>query len=700
MAKKELDRFDTKAKRNVQIKTKLVLIVFGAIVFCVLGTLCLTLAIFDRGLVKDAQDQIEHTATGVNQTLLDWIDTLSTGSGLLSSHTTIIESLSSGDTDSLAEIVESSLEHLNVDFFAVVGTDGCVLQNGAYNIGEGDDVTSCKLVREALNGEKVYGFCGFGPFDYAAIAVAPVFDDDSVVGCVVFGFDLADDVFVRQVKDTYNVECTMLKEDTRISTTLGVDFLGLKLSNKDVVKTVLNDKIPFKGNTVIEGVPYYAIYLPLFSGDDVTGMVFVARSMEIIEGIRNRTLILVIPLLMIVVAVIVSLTYMFVRWLMWRITNVTKFLEEMETGEADLTKRCGLFIRDEIGDLVVHFDFFLDKLQEIIRQIKESKTELAMSGADMAESSRNASDSINQIISNIGEISSHISNQGLSVGQSANAVDNIAQNITQLDGMIESQSSGVSQASAAVEEMIGNISSVNTSVDKMAHSFESLADNAKMGFAKQQDVNERIQQIEGQSVMLQEANQAISNIAEQTNLLAMNAAIEAAHAGEAGKGFSVVADEIRTLAETSGAQSRTISEQLNKIMDSISAVVAASEESSEAFSAVSKGIDETDQIVVQIKSAMAEQISGSQQINGALKDMNDSTVEVHRASKDMSSKNSIILKEMSSLRSSTELMRQSMEDVSSGARKVGENGSVLKDISESVRIAIDKISSQIDLFKV
>ena len=373
---------------------------------------------------------------------------------------------------------------------------------------------------------------------------------------------------------------------------------------------------------------------------------------------------------------------------------------DIATGNADLTKRIDVSSNNEIGQVVRGFNAFAEKLQEIIKDVKDSRDELSTAGEDMGASTQDTASAITQIIANIDSMKRQIVQQNDSVHQTAGAVNEIASNINSLETMIESQSAGVTEASAAVEQMIGNIKSVNQSMDKMASEFSILHADASTGFNKQQDVNERIKQIESQSEMLQEANSAISAIAEQTNLLAMNAAIEAAHAGEAGKGFSVVADEIRKLSETSTEQSKTIGEQLNNIKDSIQEVVQASQESSMAFESVSRKIEATDQLVMQIKAAMEEQNTGSRQISDALHSMNDSTIQVRNASQEMTEGNKAILEEVRNLQDATGAMKESMEEMSAGARKINETGASLEGISGKVKESIEKIGSQIDQFRV
>ena len=415
-----------------------------------------------------------------------------------------------------------------------------------------------------------------------------------------------------------------------------------------------------------------------------------------LTGLMNFAIICLV--LSIAAAVIILIPV--IRAIVRPLKVVSQSINQIASGNADLTKRIEISSKDEVGRVVDGFNNFSNKLQTILQNIKNSQTQLESVGNSMDESTQDTSASITQIIANIESVHSQIISQSQSVQQTAGAVNQIAANIASLENLIVHQADGVTGASSAIEEMMVNIESVNRSIDKMAASFDKLMADTMNGSSKQADVSHKVEQIVAQSQMLQEANLVISNIAEQTNLLAMNAAIEAAHAGESGKGFSVVADEIRKLSETSTAQSKTIGDQLDNIRTSIDEVVLASTDSNNAFVSVAEAIKETDEIVRLIKSAMEEQTVGSQQINKALHEMNDSTAEVRTAGHEMAEGNKHILDEVKNLQDSTLLMKQSMEEMSVGAERINATGAGLKDISEKLKETISQIGDEVRLFKV
>jgi methyl-accepting chemotaxis protein len=193
----------------------------------------------------------------------------------------------------------------------------------------------------------------------------------------------------------------------------------------------------------------------------------------------------------------------------------------------------------------------------------------------------------------------------------------VAGNIN-LSGRAEQQASTVEETAASVEEL----SSTVKQNARNAAEAKQLAENASQIAARGGEVVARVVDTMGDihtsSKKIVDIIAVIDGIAFQTNILALNAAVEAARAGEQGRGFSVVAAEVRNLAQRSAAASKQIKQLIE---ESVSKVGTGSKLVSEAGASVTETLDSIRRVTAlmfDIANASQEQSEGVEQINHAI----------------------------------------------------------------------------------
>lgn len=683
--------------KKMKMTTKIALMAVFPVFVMAAAIIISAARINERELLDLYSEDLWTAQNGFNRTIKDWSNNLATTGKMLAAMDAFVDGVENMDTDSLTAAVSWVVEGLTPDFALVTDGSGLILTG----MSAGESAARIDVVQKALRGELVRSIENTDFSEYGMLEAAPIKRGSEVIGTLIIGYDLVSHDLVGQMSESHGVECALFEGERIIASSFGDEYVGTTLDNPTVSDAVLKQGKAFSETSEIDGKRYSGVFIPFEDANgNISGMCYLGKDMS---GLRGMVITMMKDLAVVitVIVVVIGLAVILVTKRLLKPLEVLKdTMVGISSGDADLTKRIKLHVHDEIGEVVNGFNMFTDKLQHIVQEMKNSKKDLDIAGDDLNKSTEDATSAIEEILANINSIHSEIQKQSNAVDQTAGAVDEISSNIASLNNMIENQSSGVTQASAAVEEMIGNIGSVSASMERMSRSFDQLGSNANSGFDKLRDVSEKVKQIESESRLLQEANEAIASIASQTNLLSMNAAIEAAHAGEAGKGFAVVADEIRKLSETSTAQSKSIGEQLKQTQNSIANVVTATQEASDAFGIVANELKDTAQVVVQVRSAMEEQNEGSRQITDALKMMNDSTVEVRGASAEMNEGNSLILNEVKELQDVTHVIRTGMDEMKIGAQKISETGTAMSGISTKVQESINRIGAQVDLFKV
>lgn len=269
------------------------------------------------------------------------------------------------------------------------------------------------------------------------------------------------------------------------------------------------------------------------------------------------------------------------------VDRVIVTLKDIAEDNGDLTVRLKTQSKDEIGELVLWFNSFMEKLQAIIHQVVETAPPLAALATE-----------VNELSASITE----------TLGKQNKSVNDSKHNMELMSDSISSIAENAGEASGAAKDANEEADKGQRVVISTIHGIERLSDSvqeaSKVVSALKQDAA-------GANVVLD----VIKGVAEQTNLLALNAAIEAARAGDQGRGFAVVADEVRGLA----FRTQQSIEEINTILTQLqSASQAAVETMEDSTAAVASSVEDatrageslnviTDTIVT--ISAMNEQIA-------------------------------------------------------------------------------------------
>lgn len=382
------------------------------------------------------------------------------------------------------------------------------------------------------------------------------------------------------------------------------------------------------------------------------------------------------------------------------ITHVVSELKEISEGSGDLTARLEYGGKDEIAQLTKYFNQLVENLHGQISTVRRGMTDLSASSEDLAATAEQTAATVNQISATTESFKDRTARQSQAVDSSASSLKHLVEELRKLDSIMTEQSEQVLQSSASVEEMVASVGSVTANIENLSRLIRGLVGSADEGKSRLESVVTHVNAIAERSQALLETNDIMASISSQTNLLAMNAAIEAAHAGEAGKGFSVVADEIRKLAENAGAQSKTTSSVLQGIGGMIGDIAQAVGETDKAFVEILQQMESISDLTDVVQRSTQEQSLGNAQVLGAM----DRIKEISSQAKDrclsMQEESTITLKVMEDVHHLSDESLAGISEVAQGTKDINMAAHSLQSLSQKNRESIITVQSVTDRFKL
>ena len=225
----------------------------------------------------------------------------------------------------------------------------------------------------------------------------------------------------------------------------------------------------------------------------------------------------------------------------------------------------------------------------------------------------------------IGQLQQTIKNIAMSNSEVSNAASEISASTTDLSQRTEEQAASLEETSASMEQISATVKKNAENAQHANQLTQGTRDVADRGGAVVAQAVTAMARIEESSRKIADIISVIDEIARQTNLLALNAAVEAARAGEAGRGFAVVASEVRSLAQRSSQAAKDIKDLITNSSGQVKEGVDLVNKAGASLNEIVESIKSFATIVADIASASTEQASGLDQINRALNQMDQVT---------------------------------------------------------------------------
>ncbi|TAN42151.1 MAG: methyl-accepting chemotaxis protein [Nitrospirae bacterium] len=508
-------------------------------------------------------------------------------------------------------VFESIKTGNNITHMYFIEPDGTVFLRAHKPEQHGDRVARITYKRASESGRLSSGI-EMGKNFFSLRAVHPISYKGKPIGYLELGQEI-DHIFKRMSEitgDDVSVFLTnefLKSKSAELQSEAVGDFMlldsthkeaALKLARQVDLKAGLKELALSHGK--IEGAQHIVGMGPLVDASGQTvGILFIEKEVSALYSAIRRNIILLVAVFGLLLFAGVVVFFLSIRKSLASFREASEHALRMAEGDLSVSIEPGNL--DEIGLLLLAMKKMVEKLREIVLDVKTASDNVASGSRQMSSSSEEMS-------------------QGASV-----------------------QAGSVEEVSASMEEMVSNVRQNADNAEQTGQiALKSAQDATESGIAVSATVT-AMKEIAGKISIIEE-------IARQTNLLALNAAIEAARAGEHGRGFAVVASEVRKLAERSQSAAA-------EIIELSGTSVQVAEMAGQMLTKLVPDIQKTAELVQEITAASAEQNSGAEQINKAIQQLDQVVQQNASVAEEMSSTAEELAAQAENLQSTIEFFK-------------------------------------------